>query len=189
MKFRDPQLEKDYQDKKLNSIETRAATAKAELGKKFNIVSHQGPPRKIETDPPRVMKGPTRPYHLLSNMKAPDHELAPLVFSDAYGQEKTKRTPRVLNFTAPNRREFDVISNNYYIDNDVRQAKDKGDIREHVNTVYWKTHDLDIVKGEFYSTEKELDFQEQRKLAASVQGLSQQYRLPPRYSKLLRYCC
>ena len=183
MKLRDPARESEYPAKKESAMADRVRVARQEISQKFNILNHQGPPRKIEKDPPRVLGASKREFHLLTNMKIDDHVSAPIIYNDNYVQEKTKRPPRVLPFTAPNRREFDVISNNYYTDNEVRQVRDKEAIKEHVEDVYWKTHDYDLLKGEFYSKEKEDDFQEQRRLVSSVQGLSQQYRLPPRYCR------
>jgi hypothetical protein len=181
MKFRDSERESDYQAKKQASVTQRAERAKQEIENKFNIVSHSGPPRRIETDPPNLLNhGLSRNYHILTNMSKVDHVKAPLVYNDQYVQEKTKRPPRQLNYTAPNRREFDVVSNNYYVNDEVRKSEDKQQIREHVEDVYWQTHNYDAVKGQFYNLEKEEDFQSQRALAASVQGLSQQFRLPPR---------
>jgi hypothetical protein len=181
MKFRDPERESEFQATKQASIQQRAATAKEEIKSKFNIVSHQGPPRKVEVDPPNVLNtGLSRDYHILTNMKKLDHTLAPLLYDEKYMMEKTKRPPRVLSYTAPNRREIDIVSNNYYVNNDTRKEQDKQHIRDHVEDVYWLTHDYDPVKGQYYAIEKEEDFLQQRTLVASVQGLSQQQRLPPR---------
>lgn len=186
MKFRDPEREKDYQAKRDATTQSKVEHARREMESKFNIINHHGPPRKIEVDPPNMLNtGQAREYHILTNMKKQDHSLAPLVYDDSYVQEKTKRPPRTVNFAAPNRREFDVVSNNYYTNNEVRQQEDTQRIREHVENVYWLTHDYDSVKGQYYSLDKETEFQDQRALASSVQGLSQQMRLPPsvRYSE------
>lgn len=118
---------------------------------------------------------------MLSNLKKTDHTVAPLIYDEEYVREKSKRPPRVLNYTAPNRRDFDVISNLYYRENTARQREDTEKIKEHVETAYWLTHDYNIVQGEYYNKEKEEQFKEQRALVSSIQGSTQQMRLPPRY--------
>jgi len=52
-------------------------------------------------------------------------------------------------------------------------------MKEHVLYKYWATHDFDMIKGHYYSDEKERTYNEQNRILQEVQGRSLERTLPP----------
>jgi hypothetical protein len=56
------------------------------IKKKFDFINHQGPSRKIDSDPlfaaARVNKGKSRDWHILSHLKHNDHTNVPIRYQE-----------------------------------------------------------------------------------------------------------
>jgi hypothetical protein len=82
MEYRDPVRENLFATMRSDSHETLISKEKDIRKKKFDFISHQGPPRKIDSDPlfnaARNNKGPKRDWHLLSHLKHSDHREVPI---------------------------------------------------------------------------------------------------------------
>lgn len=149
--------------------------------KTFNIISHQGPPRRIESLPTLIKDHSAhRPYHMLTNMPKPLHHDAPTVYDEDYSLTVYKQTilPRA-NTSTGNRREFNIVSNEYFENPAEKKREEYEKLKSHVLKKYWQTHDFDIVKGRYCSPEKEDRYQTQLKIMQEVQGRAVGTSLPP----------
>lgn len=178
MEYRDTTREEQYQRAKEEKIQQKAESVHNQRSKTFNIVSHEGGgPRKINT-----MKRETRqerPYHLLSNLHNEDHEKAPLFYEEQYSLTKFRPAEVRAKTSIAKSREFNVVTNEYFKDHDTRRLEDFDKLKTQLLKKYWETHDFDIIKGRYFSPEKERQYQEQLEVLKKVHGKAQEARLPP----------
>uniref|UniRef100_A0A7S2B3B7 Uncharacterized protein n=1 Tax=Octactis speculum TaxID=3111310 RepID=A0A7S2B3B7_9STRA len=76
-------------------------------------------------------------------------------------------------------REFDIVSNHYRSNHDLRDKEDLEKLRFDAQVAYWQTHDYDPIVGKYLEKNKEEEFQRQRKAVEKVAGSSKMARLPP----------
>lgn len=181
MKFRNPDKEAQIDMQRTAQLDSRIQRVSELKQKTFNIISHEGPPRRIDSLPSLTRDhSAQRPYHMLSNMPKPLHHDAPTIYDENFSLTVYKQTivPRAST-TAGNRREFNIISNDYF-ENPVEKKREEFEkLKTHVLNKYWQTHDFDIVKGRYYSPEKEDRYQHQRRVMEEVQGRAMESILPP----------
>jgi hypothetical protein len=80
-----------------------------------------------------------------------------------------------------NKKEFNIITGQFYENNEERKKKEEQIEKDVVSKKYWKTHDYDVVLGHFYDEGKEKEFQEERKVKEKEHGKEYNERLPPSY--------
>lgn len=181
MKFRDPDREAAVTMQRTAQLEDKLARVTQSRQKTFNIVSHEGPPRRVDSLPTlKKDHSSKRPYHILSNLPKPLHADAPTLYDEQFSVTMYKQTiiPRAQTRPA-HEREFNVISNDYFENPVEKKRQEYERVREHVLDKYWRTHDFDIVKGHYYSPEKEQIYREQAKVLEEVQGRALERTLPP----------
>lgn len=185
MKFRDPQREQVIEDKQLQK-ESNKRDAVEDLRKKtFNLINHEGPPRKIDLmqRPTKEMLAP-RSYNYLTNLSHRQHDQAPTLFDEQFYltnlQSSINRSKLERGKTTVGRsREFNIVSNQFFEHPEQKKQEEYEKMKSHVLKKYWETHDYDMVKGQYYSGEKEEMYQTQRKIVGEVQGKFQETRIPP----------
>jgi hypothetical protein len=190
LQYKDPVKQSHIQELKDEKARLRNETITESLQKKFNIVSHQGPPRKFDTMP-KTMHYSKRDFNLLTNLKHLDHTITPLLYDEEFVLEKIRRksfdgkknSTSVLTKT----RDFNIVSNNFKVDHDRRMQEDYNTLKLHVTKKFNQTHDFDLVKGEYFDEKKEEKFLDQRSLLNSVQGSNWYQKLPPRFLLLFLY--
>lgn len=181
MKFRNPDKEAQIEMQRTAQLDSRIQRVSELKQKTFNIISHEGPPRRIDSLPSLTRDhSAQRPYHMLTNMPKPLHHDAPTIYDETYSLTVYKQT--ILPVAPTNtgkRREFNIISNDYF-ENPVEKKREEYEkLKTHVLNKYWQTHDFDIVKGRYYSPEKEDRYQQQRRVMEEVQGRALESILPP----------
>ena len=153
-------------DTRASKTMERTLKANEQLNSKFNIVSHQGPPRKIDTKPkvqeekPKI--GNNRGWHILSHLKEKDHFVAPIHYDEERTLDKLKRPAAIGHRLGPPPRDFNVLSNKFIKSHEEREDLEHQKVVDHVTKKYWQTHDFDLLRGRYYDSEKEKDFLEQR---------------------------
>ncbi len=180
MKYRTPANEAavaQIKEEKERNVQARVSQIRHS---KFNIVSHQGPARKIDAMLTEDRSGEGRPRHLITHLPRQDHEEAPTVYDDDYTISKLrpKQVPKIERSAT---RDFSIISNQYNEDHDEKQRHEYEKTKEFVTKKYWSTHDYDALRGKYYDKEKEGKYWAQRELLTEVQGSAQEMRLPPRF--------
>eukprot|EP01038_Epipyxis_sp_PR26KG_P013713 gene13713-18394_t len=166
----------------------RNTKSKEILAQKFNFINHTGPPRQYDTLLTTLSSSaaqPKRNYHVLSNLKHGDHLNASLLYDEEIINENIKKAgnkphslTNMASFSNAKYRDFDLISNHFKTNHEERIKEDYEKVKDHVLDKYWKTHDYDFIKGEYYDEMKEKTFKDQREIIKKVQGESALNRLP-----------
>jgi hypothetical protein len=178
MVYREQSKEEESKAKKESFNSTVRQRAEEIRQTKYNIISQQGPPRKIDTFPRHDKSNVPRDWHFLSHLTLDDHASASIHYDESYNLERAHRKPPV-GARAP-QRAFDIISNKFRVNDRERLQEDNNHKREYILNKYWSTHDYDIVKGQYCDDKKESTFRDQRALLCEIQGEAQSLRLPPR---------
>lgn len=177
MAYRDPVREDFYQKQKEDTVKKRVDFVNTMRSEKYDIVGHFGPPRKIDTMKREFV--PPRPTHILTNLQYEDHINAPLLDDGTYTLTKFRPNTVRAKTSIAHSREFNVISNEYKVDHDRRRLEDFEKLKTHLLKKYWDNHDYDMIKGKFYSPEKQKLYEHHLETIKSVQGTAQMERLPP----------
>jgi hypothetical protein len=182
MKFRNPEKEAQIEFQRTTQLNNRISRVEEIKAKSFNIISHEGPPRRIDSLPSLIKDhSAQRSYHMLSNMPKPLHQDAPTLYDEKFilTVHKETYTHPATKSSHRNRREFNIVSNEYF-ENPVEKKREEYEkLKSHVLQKYWQTHDFDIVKGRYCSPEKEERYQDQMKIMQEVHGRSLERTLPP----------
>lgn len=146
----------------------------------FNIVSHQGPPRKVEAmlAEQKTKQVASRPFNFVTNLSHEDHNRAPLLFDEAYIINRAGK-PKENRSAVGKNREFSIVNNNFYEDHDRKKMLEYEKFKSHTLEKYWATHDYDAIRGKFYDAEKEQQYHEQRQILAQVHGTAKTLKLAP----------
>ncbi|RYH30974.1 hypothetical protein EON65_03705 [archaeon] len=177
MAYRDPAREDFYQKQKDDTIKKKVDFVNTMRSDKYDIVGHFGPPRKIDTMKHEYI--PARSTHILTNLQYEDHINAPLLDDGTYALTKFRPNTVRAKTSIAQSREFNVISNEYKVNHDKRRLEDFEKLKTHLLKKYWDNHDYDMIKGRFYSPEKQKLYEEHLETIKSVQGTAQMERLPP----------
>lgn len=68
-----------------------------------------------------------------------------------------------------NKRDFNLINNQFFENHQEKIKQDYDHMKEHILDKYWKTHDYDIVKGEYCDFGKEVNYQNTVKMNETTQ--------------------
>ena len=178
MKFRDAASEQNFTDTLNSKMETVLARS-ASISSKYNIINHQGSVKSLGGV---IRRDPTASMNIVSNLNGKDHYNTPLLYSDSYTRTRfvPKRKEESKNKIIPSRRDFNIVSNNFYLDNEAKQLAEYETLHDEVTKRYWETHGYNPVMGQYYSEADEQRYVEQREMLKTVQGKSQACRIPPR---------
>jgi hypothetical protein len=179
--YRNPEKEDMRATIKLEKETAKLNKVKQLQANTFNIVSHQGPPRKVEAlvEANKTKGVPPRKYNFVTNLSLEDHAMAPTLYDEAFtiaraGKPKEKRAT-----TSSKDKEFSIINNKYYDNHELKKEKEYQDFKAHTLERYWATHDYDPIRGKFFDAEKEERYRQQRDILSQVHGSSQALRLAP----------
>ncbi len=162
-------------------MNTTLNTTNERLKKTFNIVSHEGPPRKVDTMQVQAQrKSNTRDFNFMTNMRWDDHQQTPLLYDEEYNIEKIKRRNSNRAVTSHAKvRDFNMISNDYYEDPVGRKQREDSQLKESLTKKFWATHSYDPVKAQYYDQLREEQYLQQRDTITSVHGSNATLKLPP----------
>lgn len=178
MQYRDSSREELYQTRKTLMLDTKADNVATMKQKTFNIVSHQGGgPRRVESR--KTDYRPARPCHPISNLDNQDHQQAPTVYNEDYALTKFRPNTVRAATSLGAQRDFNVVSNEYVSNHATRRLEDFDKLKSHLLEKYWDTHDYDMIKGRYYSPQKERQYKEQAATLTRAHGMAQEERLPP----------
>jgi len=181
MQYTDSSKEDMYQTAKLDRINNLSQSVQENRSKTFNIVSHEGPARKYQSVLNAVTAKATisnRKYHMINNLNIEDHKTIPIVCNEDLIWSKIK------NGTVPvvpvnKNRDFNVVSNKFYQDDDAKRLEEYNRTKEYVLQKYWDTHNYDPIKVKYYDAEKEKTYHKQHAILETVQGSSLAQKIPP----------
>jgi len=179
MKWRNQEKEVALLNRKTEQLDQKLKTVNDMRANKFNFISHEGPPRQRDSWnlPPASLPFGGRERHLISGLSLDGHKNCPTLYDDDYCLQNQKPKERLQK--TENRRDFDVTTNRFMRNDEQRKREEYEAMKQHVVKKYWKTHDYDIIKGEFCDPNKEANFLHTREIVSQVQGKSQLARLPP----------
>lgn len=177
MAYRDDKREKSAAATKADFHATVVQRAEDIRQNKYNIISQQGPPRKIDTLPRHDKSNLPRDWHFLSHLTLKDHATVSANYDEKYHLERAHKQPE-QSIRVP-QRAFDIISNKFNKGDSERLRAEYNDKKEYILKKYWSTHDYDFVKGKYCDGDKEDLFRDQRSLLSEVQGEAQALRIPP----------
>lgn len=113
-------------------------------------------------------------YNIISNHSLQEHHFA-APEKRPHCEEFQVNIPENLN---KNFKDYNIVSNKYLEHHDDKVVADERVLRAEAAQRYWKTHDFDPVKGEFYDQKKEDIFQEDRGTEALIHGQDEVKKLP-----------
>lgn len=182
MQFTNQDRESSYQKMKNELSSSNINTVKAVKESKYDIISHQGPPKESQTNIQSFEKHQqlNRPYHILSNMKHQDHSHVPLENNDDYIHTSQLKLTNPAVVPRGKQREFNVITNEFKNNHDEVMYQQYNRTKERILQKYWETHDYDMIKGKFFEPEKEMKFREDREQNSKTHGLNITAKLPKR---------
>ena len=181
MQYTDSNREEKYQTTKIERINTLGQRTQEVRKKTFNIVSHEGPERKnidFITSINSRAGVPNRRYHILNNLNLEDHKTFPIICNENLIWDKIRESSTVLIPEGKNR-EFNIVSNKFYKNDEDRRREEYERTKEHVLQKYWETHDYNPIKAKYYDVNKEQTYQEQRHILEEVQGTALGLMIPP----------
>ena len=181
MVYRNPEKQEMTETLKSNKEFAKLTQVKESRQNTFNIVSHQGPPRRIEAmlTAQKAEAKTQRPYNFVTNLSNEDHLNAPLLYDDEYTITRAGKPKEIRDKVGKKDRDFNIVNNSYYHHHDRRKKQEYDQFKSHTLEKYWATHDYDPIRGKFYDINKEQSFREQREVLSQVHGLSKSLRLAP----------
>lgn len=179
MQYRDSQKEEDFMNMTRSKSEAHLSKPRQKMAGTLNLFSEkplQPNDSSATTKRPKLQ----RDWNLISHFPVDVHEKTHITADFEETQRLRPHTTVDLKARrSKNGREFNVISNEYFEDNEQRQNIEFERIKADVVSKYWKTHDYDFIKGEYIDGQKEARYREQRAMLGKVQGASQSRKLPP----------
>jgi len=192
MRFTDENKEAMFQTDKTDKMKNTSTIALNKKKATWDILAHQGPPRKYEyMCKPNELSGTERAYNLVNGLDTKDHKSVPFQFNEDMINYKIKhRKKNYIHIPVDMNREFSIINNEYNDHSTTKRMQaDYDRTKQHVLKQYWSTHDYNPIKGKYYDTEKEKNYQEQGEILRKVQGTAYLAKIPPSvlYSEGLSY--
>ena len=186
MTFRDEARERAHTAAKMERTQTAVLDRVKKINEKhYNIISHTGPPRKIDSmreTLKEIEPKPPRKWNMFSHLPHDKQTTCPILFDENYMRtyvkpERTQIPPEQV------KREFNIINNEFAENHDERLKEEYSNLKKDMVERYWAKHSFDPVIGEFYSDEKEAEFRANQKQISSTWGTAQLARLPKSYAE------
>lgn len=178
MQYRNPEKEQKFLEQTLAQTAAHQAKPRRMAGT-LNLFSGEVlEPKHFDLS---KKKKPPREWNLISHFPSDVHCRVGIAVPFEETQKLRERaTHDISQRKRKGSREFNILSNRYYVNDDGRQREDYERLKADVLEKYWKTHDFDPIVGQYIDGEKEAKFREQREVIGKVQGASQFQKLPPR---------
>lgn len=176
MQYRDPSKEQAFST--TLQAKTDAKKTKGQAGQPFNIVNHEGPPRKnvLLGHQPRG----NREWNLLSHFPDKLHTKAPTKFNEDYQIECTKRKSLLAGLTLTRGRDYSILSNKFNEDNSARCLAEHENVQDHLRSEYTRTRIYDPIKVQSYDEDKEKQWQVSHKQQLARNRERQEEFIPQR---------
>lgn len=181
MEFRKKETEVEHSASRMNRTHTQPLQRYETIKRtQFNIVSHEGPPRKLDAMRKEQNSKPNalnRGWHLFSHLGPKQHVECPTLYDEKYMETnvRPKTGAHVPNATL---REFNIINNEFTTNHDERLREEYNTMKGVMVKKYWDTHNFDILRQEYYDDSKEEDFKHGLHEATLVHGQAQTAKLP-----------
>jgi hypothetical protein len=183
MKYRDPAREENFSMTRTQSLMNKTHSKNLHTFDKFNIITHQGPPRKFDANKELLTTkhaSKTRDWNLLSHLKHEHHAIAPILCSNIEALEELKRPAPRHSEARAGEREYNILNERFHKNDTARRQAEYDEMKDHYLKKYWDTHDYDFVKMQYLDPQKEEAYRDQRQYLSTIQGRSQLLRIPPR---------
>eukprot|EP00953_Heterococcus_sp_UTEX-ZZ885_P001740 1457-Heterococcus_DN1.PRE.3 len=119
------------------------------------------------------------PYNIINNSDRKIHngkaQPTSAAATEGKSQQQQKSKPIPANRM---QREFNVLSNRFSTDHEVRVQQEAADTQQFIKGVYERTHNYNPVAVRYYDDAKEQQYQQVRDKQAAVHGQAQQAKLP-----------
>lgn len=176
MQYRDPVQELDFTQ--TLQARTEAKRTKGQAGQPFNIVNHEGPPRK---NPAALVEHRgKREWNLLSHMPDKLHTKAPTEFNQEFQIECTKRKSVLDGLNLARGRDYSILSNKFNKNDSARRLEEHLDIQDHIRKEYTRTRVYDPIKAQDYDEEREQQWRVQHQKDKQRQRERQEASIPKR---------
>lgn len=175
MKFKDTNKEDTFQQTELlNTLNKKPSKGPS---RPYNIITHSNS-NKDKKEYTRIHRN-TRDYNLLSHLNTKFHTVVPLEYNEDYiKQLQTKKNlPVKEHFRS---RDFNILSNKYLSNNEMKQLEDNLKLNQVLNEKYWKTHIYDPIKVQNYDLQQEEQYQRQAEKKI-IKDRSQQEEMFPKW--------
>jgi hypothetical protein len=181
MEYRDPTQETQHKKTMQLTTENKALQHSLRLPhRKYNFINHTGQQNHskhtlLESGSSGHLRG-QREYNLLSHLQNKFHEAAPMNFDEYYTKE-CQMKPKSQHKPSFRQRDFNILSNQYQQDHDLKQQEDHAILQEKMSKKYWETHHYDPIKVQSYDGKEEEDYHvhAQRKREKQLQKKIEQY--------------
>ena len=171
MKFVDENKEREYMTMRLKR-EMDKCTKDLELkSNRFDVINHNGPPRKPIPSKKNVNGRVDRNWRLLSLVGEEDHKSLSIFYDESIHDKQRQlnnsmSVPSIDN--AALRRPFNILSNSYVDNDDLVREQESESLREHIKEKYWQTHNFDPIHSQYFDYKKEQEMKDkERKLVQS----------------------
>ncbi len=186
MTYRDKAKERAHTAAKMERTQTAVLKRVKDINRtQYNMITHIGPPRKIEAMREQLKENepkPTRKWNLFSHLPHDKQTTCPILYNDRYMRTNVK-PERLFNAPEQEKREFNVITNEFSDNHEARLKEEYNKLKDGMLERYWAKHDFDPIIGEYYSDKKEDDFRAKQLALQKTQGAAQQARLPTSYAE------
>lgn len=163
MKFLDENKEREYMTMRLKR-EMEKCTKDLDLkSKRFDVINHNGPPRKPIPFKKNVNGRVDRDWRLLSLVSEEDHKSLSIFYDESL-HEKQKHlnssmsVPSVDNSVL--RRPFNIVSNSFIDNDDLVQVQESKLLKEHIKEKYWQSHNFDPIHSRYFDNKKDQEMKE-----------------------------
>ena len=153
----------------------------------FNIINLKDRLKGLENDPnypsmkdlihsrKRIESNPKN-YNILSNLPLTTHHFDKPENRPNFDFNEPKKGKKILKFGTE--RDFDIISTKYKCFNKEKNEIDKEVQKLQTAKLFYQKNDYNIIKGEYYNKEKEMEFQKKRKEEQRTWGIERFQNMP-----------
>lgn len=150
----------------------------------YNILNFESKMKGLEQRPDypqekawyfRPGKDTKQDYNILSNIDMKDHHFAEPEKRPEQNSAEKQKGKRVQ---ADGLREYDIVTNRYLELHDLKEKTNEDIQRAEAALAFWKTHDYNILEGQYYDAKKENNFMTTQQEKAKTHGKDQVKKLP-----------
>mmetsp|Transcript_13742 Transcript_13742/g.12457 ORF Transcript_13742/g.12457 Transcript_13742/m.12457 type:complete len:397 (+) Transcript_13742:86-1276(+) len=176
MQFIDPLKETNYQTTKSNLIQTKSLTTLTLIKNKHNIITNEGPSRKIKLHDKSYRN---RDYDFISNLDFNDFSKATTIPDDKLLQ---LARPKTINYPIRGKhREFNLINNIYKENHEEKIIDEYIKTKDHILLKYNQTHDFHPLLGKYYDNHKDEQISNESTIRSTIKTSNQLDSLPPSF--------
>ena len=186
MTYRDQAKERAHTAARVERTQTAVLKRVKDINRtQYNMISHIGPPRKIDSMRESMKElevKPARTWNMFSHLPHEKQTTCPILYDEKYIKDNVK-AERLFVVPEQPKREFNVITNQFSENHEARLKNEYADLKKGMLERYWAKHDFDPVIGEYYDDKKEEDFRAARHALTKTWGEAQAARLPASYAE------